>query len=298
MGHTEYDILFLKEGIMADSTFTKQADHWDTKDLSLQAFNKNYLKKNLPVVLKNYFIENPKLSKWNLDYLAEKLGDKIVRVNIATTTFLSVDPKQGSNGIKVEHMPFSQYIQLIKNQNNTLPIDNLSYFLQQKSIPDQFPELLTDLEISKYLSDKKIIETNLWIGQRDYISPLHFDKGNNLFMQIFGIKKFILYSPHDFYFLYPNRYNSKAPHLSPIQPLDVDIKKFPKFSKATPIEITLYPSDMLFIPAYWWHCVIAQDVTISINRWFNVLLRQKMVPGYFHCQFSILKGMPKSIKRK
>ena len=41
--------------------------------------------------------------------------------------------------------------------------------------------------------------------------------------------------------------------------------KYPLMKKTTSIEVVLEPSDALFIPIGWWHCVESLDVSISLS---------------------------------
>lgn len=48
-----------------------------------------------------------------------------------------------------------------------------------------------------------------------------------------------------------------------------DESKFPSFSKAHFVDCKLQPGEALFIPALWFHNVLAEDSSISINMFFH-----------------------------
>jgi len=46
-----------------------------------------------------------------------------------------------------------------------------------------------------------------------------------------------------------------------------DLDKFPRFGNVTAYTITLSPGDVLYLPPFWYHRVIAEDVSISVSMW-------------------------------
>ena len=70
--------------------------------------------------------------------------------------------------------------------------------------------------------------------------------------------------------------------MSKINLANPELNKYPKFSKAKPIEFIINPGEMLFLPAYWWHQVYSIDLAVSMNIWWNPLRRQYLVPGALH----------------
>jgi len=47
-----------------------------------------------------------------------------------------------------------------------------------------------------------------------------------------------------------------------------DFERFPKFKNAKSVETLLNPGDVLFLPPYWFHHVIAVDFSTSVNFWY------------------------------
>lgn len=103
----------------------------------------------------------------------------------------------------------------------------------------------------------------LFVSHADHLSYLHFDEQPNLFLQISGRKRWLLFPPD--IDLKPYGPESRRARRS-----SVDV-----FSDAADhlrgkgFEVLLNPGDVLFVPSYWWHHV--QSVTeecISIAIWF------------------------------
>jgi hypothetical protein len=107
--------------------------------------------------------------------------------------------------------------------------------------------------------------STLWIAPRKTMSSLHHD-GNfdNLNMQVSGKKLFLLVAPPKHDALY--RYGSAE---SPINPFVPDLRRFPRFSEARPVEATLGPGDTLLVPKYWWHCVYALEPSVNLATCFS-----------------------------
>ena len=50
-----------------------------------------------------------------------------------------------------------------------------------------------------------------------------------------------------------------------------DLARFPRFARATPYEAALGPGDVLFIPALWFHNVVARDFSVAVNVFWKHL---------------------------
>jgi len=55
-----------------------------------------------------------------------------------------------------------------------------------------------------------------------------------------------------------------------------DVSVYPQFSQATFIEIDLRAGEILFIPKLWWHHVVTEEPSISVNFWFQHLGSERL----------------------
>ena len=70
--------------------------------------------------------------------------------------------------------------------------------------------------------------------------------------------------------LYPNPLGSQGKTIQSQVNLDkVNLDQYPMFQKADCQYCTLYPGEVLFIPAFYWHQVTALDTGISCNVFFG-----------------------------
>lgn len=91
----------------------------------------------------------------------------------------------------------------------------------------------------------------LWMSNGNTSSSLHFDTHDAVLHQLSGTKDVFLYAPEDADFVYMN--DATRYGLSPINVDTVDLRRFPKFSKAMPFYVHLKPGNSLYIPANFWH---------------------------------------------
>ena len=86
-------------------------------------------------------------------------------------------------------------------------------------------------------------------ARRERSQALHQDFGctHTYLAQIRGSKKCMLFSPEESAFIYHGLINPEQP----------DLVRFPLLERATCFEAVLEPGEMLFMPARWWHHVVA-----------------------------------------
>jgi len=89
---------------------------------------------------------------------------------------------------------------------------------------------------------------------------------DNMLIQVSGTKKVVFFEPNDFDKLYMNGDKSEI--------LDIenpDYEKYPLFLNIKKYECFLAPGDVLFIPALWFHNVLAINFSISVNVFWKHL---------------------------
>ncbi|WP_353931421.1 cupin-like domain-containing protein [Okeanomitos corallinicola TIOX110] len=228
-----------------------------------------------PVIITGKIEEWKAFHSWSLDYLNGVVGDKELDINISNKNkIFTFDPDTGDT-LSSTKMQFSEFTNWITQENKS----DQYYYLQQNPIKLMFPELLPDIEVPDYISQKSFIVSNLWIGTGGNTTPLHWDAAQNILCQVRGRKKLLLFAPNQTPFLYPHSVDSKAPHLSYLNIDKPDFDKFPKFKEAQVIECVLEPGEMLFMPPFWWHQVYSlEQVNIAVNFWWKANLKDYFTP--------------------
>ena len=165
----------------------------------------------------------------------------------------------------------------------------LHYYSGDLSQP-YLENIVSLMNLTEILPDLQGVSANLWLGEKGVIAPIHYDSVYNAYIHLKGIKTFYLWSPCE----YPNMelfgrhhpYSCQSRHRpfsiqsttggtraslyardpvhfrtekKPSTDDDIDIeftKTKPAVNLSNPIEIKLFPGDVLFIPAFWFHEVI------------------------------------------
>ncbi|WP_337832910.1 cupin-like domain-containing protein [Pseudonocardia sp. TMWB2A] len=138
--------------------------------------------------------------------------------------------------------------------------------LQQPIGP--FPGLLEELNPGRMV-DPPYTSVNLYLG-RGTRTPLHYDWQENLFVQVFGSKQFVLEPPDS----PAGRYVHDGPsaHISRVDPRAPDPVRFPAYDPDRQRSVLLAAGDALYLPPGWFHDVTAPGTSISVNCWFGEFL--------------------------
>jgi hypothetical protein len=229
-------------------------------NLSSDEFLEHYYSANRPVILTELLKNWTALEKWTPKYLKDTLGHHIVEVQAGRES----DPVYEQNCIALKKkLSFGEYIDLI----TSLRESNDYYMTANNTESNQviMETLLGDIQpfpecLTADVADGENGRAYLWFGPAGTITPLHHDMSNVFFAQVRGRKRFLLYSPLQMPYMYHYRN-----YFSQVDPENVDRDRFPLFQKTKPIEFTLAPGEVLFIPVGWWHHVRALDLSISIS---------------------------------
>lgn len=115
----------------------------------------------------------------------------------------------------------------------------------------------------------------LLVGMEGNVSPCHYDEQQNLFAQVLGHKRCILFPPEQFECLYPHPVFHPHDRQSMVDFDNPDHVRFPKFKELKGWETVIGPGEVLYIPIYWWHHIeslLAGGPTVTINFWYKVSL--------------------------
>ncbi len=236
------------------------------KKPSLEVFIDRYFEPSLPVVIEGGLDGWRAISTWTPEHLADVAGSRDVEVTTETDGYFN-KPRMP------ETMSLRAYVALLQNPNSSA----IAYIKQQDI--SVLPELAADVQPIPYASNTSIRLTNLWFGPGGTKTPLHFDRYENLFAQVYGKKSFELVHPEDLDRTYLRALDSGAPHISDVRCDAVDLEKHPKFAGARRAQVTLEKGEMLFLPAYWFHEVTSLETSISVNTWLQSKLSRFTTPG-------------------
>lgn len=211
------------------------------KNINKEEFVKNYLKPQKPVVIEGFINDWPAFYKWNLDYMKQVAGDKIVPLYDDRP----VDYKDGFNQPHAK-MKMSDYIDLLKKEPT-------KYRIFLWNILKEIPELQNDFRYPDFGLRLMKGLPMLFFGGKDSYTFMHYDIdfANIFHFHFHGEKQCILFDQKQNNFLY------KIPH-SLITREDIDFanpdfNKWPALKYAEGFVVNLNHGDILFMPEGWWH---------------------------------------------
>ncbi|CAF0759195.1 unnamed protein product [Didymodactylos carnosus] len=167
--------------------------------------------------------------------------------------------------------------QILVDNNEFSNYSNKDYFAYADYM--HFRELFADDDSFLKLIDwsqiglrRNSIDSTLWIGSQGAYTPCHFDTyGINFVLQVFGRKRWLLFSPKTAISKMQTRipYEESSVYAN-INFVSTNRQIFESIKDVDTIEIILKPGDVLFIPKHWWHFVYSLDkTTISLNTWLE-----------------------------
>lgn len=209
--------------------------------ITKEDFLKNYFKPQKPVVIERFIEDWPAFSKWNLSYMKQVAGEKIVPLYDDRP----VDYKDGFNEPHAK-MKMSDYIDLIEKEPTKFRIFLWNILKEVPVLQNDFTYPDFGLKLLKGLP-------MLFFGGKDSYTFMHYDidLANIFHFHFHGKKEIILFDQQQNDFLY------KIPH-SLITREDIDFSnpdfdKWPALKKAKGFITNLEHGNVLYIPEGYWH---------------------------------------------
>lgn len=243
------------------------------KDLSLEELKNHYIKKGIPVVIEGGAKDWPCVGKWNLNYFKELHGDDEILV---------VDSKHIEQ--EYESITLADLVDNVKEGG--------SKYYRFYPLLSEHPEHLVDIDYNwfKIARQKKVYfeAFQAFIGGKGTESPLHNAMACNLFVQVYGEKRWSLISPRYTAIVDPdpirNIYRG-APFRKnnyPFNPFDPDYgKPYDLYEYVDRYDFVLKPGDILWNPPFWWHAVVNQSDSIGLAyRWVPQAYSFRQQPLY------------------
>ncbi len=250
-------------------------------DLNPQQFAQDYLNPGRPLLIQGAI---PRETDWTLDYLTEVLGDTPLPIQDHGKSHQGEDKQQWQgtgSGVDSLVMPFRDYAAALGDRTAHAQDWYMGKCALDQTPLGQAPEFG---EIEQRLGmSAPVTPWSFWMGPSGHVTHLHYDCMDGVLMQFHGAKHVILFPPSQLYNLYPFSLLKQLIHgpklragHSRVYPDQPDFAQFPRLQEALNhrYDVLLERGDALYIPAGWWHEVIAlgDDVTCSVNRFWHVPL--------------------------
>ncbi|PRP80005.1 hypothetical protein PROFUN_12292 [Planoprotostelium fungivorum] len=253
-------------------------------------FSEEIADRGLPVIIRNTSIHKWRATQlWTPEYIESKMShfynvqkhqDKVF------SYFQQGRPMSSLKGV-IENYRYTTY--------QRINLTSSQFFQEMKKTPpyhyytasaEQLGPLYHDLyPIEPFMvknSSWKIEEsylhrwTNVWFGPAGATTHTHYDISHNFYAQIYGKKRFVLFSPDQLNNLYLYPFLHPGGQQSQVRFDEWDHKSFPNFAKAEAIEAVLEPGDVLYLPPLWFHHVTALTTSMSVSIWSRYPEVQRM----------------------
>lgn len=202
--------------------------------------------------------EWPARADLTLDRLRERFGDRTLPVLHTRGGDLVCDVDKG---VSFDTVRFRDYVDRVSSG------EAVETYLAAP-VATWLPELARDLPAPIYCRDAPWQNMRLWLSAPGTTVPLHHDVAQNIFCQLVGRKRFLLYPAAASPWLYSHRFRSALANYSQFDPERPDHARFPLSRGLEPLEVVLGPGDAMYLPTRWWHHVRSLDVSLSVNFWW------------------------------
>lgn len=251
----------------------------DISSLTPETFFEKYQKTGTPVLITGLLGDE---CNWNLGYLCEKLGNQMFVFRNNGRERYNQDKRQWTNigsGVASQSMTFTEYAELLRNHEaheNNIILRTCSLKNHPLADTNSLQVLGERLGLTKPAS-----YFNMFVSPGGHNSVLHYDAMDGTLMQMYGAKKVLLFPQSQTYNLYPFPVYTHLKHglklrcwFSQVYPEKPDLISFPKLKEALQHkrEVILNQGETLYIPAGWWHEIIAlgDEMVCSVNRFWKV----------------------------
>lgn len=231
-------------------------------DLDPGEFYEKYVKPGVPVVFERAARDWPCSKRWDFEFFRKNYGEEPV--------LLVSREASGEDSLQ----------EAFERTTLGAIIDNLGQKNQRYArfspLFEKHKELRQDVEcdwmVSRMLGSLKKHEMRyllFFLGGAGTKTGIHNAFHDNLLLQIQGKKRWWIWPTTHTPVFHPeaNRSPYKSCDLDPQNP---DLDKYPMYHHVDRYETTLEPTDVLYNPAYYWHCVENLTDSIAVGmRWAN-----------------------------
>jgi len=226
------------------------------ENITPEVFEK-YFKTSTPVVLKGFAKNWPCMGKWSPSYLKATYGDQPLEV---------MDDVTDGGIFNLEKSTIGEFMDRVDagDKRKHLRFGNLLH---------RFPELKDDFDnraLGSLMGTVKLARNfGAFIGAKGTQTPLHAEPFENLFVQVYGVKRWTLIHSRFDAALKPAMVRS--PYFwTEFDPDAPDHTAYPATPYLDMYQVDVEPGDVLYNPASCWHKVTNQSATIGIGcKWIS-----------------------------
>ncbi len=226
--------------------------------ISYEEFERDYLRRNRPVILTGCMNNWPALGKWSPEFFKSAHGSAPVSVAGQDRSLGEfIDMVLASSPEK----PCLYLKDAVVRRIGTDLLRDIEPFL-----PYCFPNWLLGFCMPRAVRHHvNSAQIELFIGGfGTRLGEMHYDyiHTHTFLCQIFGRKQFTLFAPEDTPYLYATANQSAVKN-----PEQVDLERYPLFARATPYRFVQEPGEAVFLPSGWWHStkLLTSSIAVGVN---------------------------------
>ncbi|KAF2429189.1 phospholipase A2 [Tothia fuscella] len=266
-----------------------------------------YVARNRPFVVRKGAQDWPACRKWNASYLKEVMCGQMV--NVAITPLGNADSVVETRGGELQFVkpyeteePFNEVLEKIQRREhdseNKEPVRYAQ--TQNDNLRNEYESLFSDvpksIPFARIALQKEPEAINFWLGNSHSITALHKDPYENIYVQVLGQKHFVLLPPVEAACV--NEQVLRAATYVPVDsseelgydahlddppatipfatwdPDDAESRPTAFSTLSRPLQVTLDPGDMLYLPALWYHKVSQscsdEGICCAVNYWYDM----------------------------
>ena len=238
--------------------------------LDVDEFKNGFFKNSEPVVYRGAAKDWPCCKKWDLNYFKDAVGKK----NVLLVDINGLTSKKSETGFEI--LPVSDLVTNIREGGEK--------YLRFSPLLQHDPGLVKDLNLD-WLGRLKSrwsigVTYYLFMGGKGTVTHLHCDQPCNLFIQVYGRKKWTLISVDQSHMVYPQA--TQTAYFKSEADLGIKLnEKHSLINKAKKWEVILEPGDILYIPPHVWHYVENLSETIAVGYRFSSIAAAIRSSGIF-----------------
>ena len=227
----------------------------------------------VPVVLEHTPFDEWSSTNWTFEFLADQVSSVVSKKSKSNVfRYYAVDkPLSNITDFKQKKTyrektyTGEQFFQLLTNSSK-----KRQYYYASGGVELlQFKRIYTDESLQKLtFGNFEPGQVNFWFGGENVTAYTHYDTSYNLHSIIRGRKKFILFPPSAYKALklYPSLHEFYRQVQANV--LNLTRQEYRELLFQTSIlEVVLNRGQVLYIPPYWFHCVVTLEPTVSLNVW-------------------------------
>jgi hypothetical protein len=242
-------------------------------DLTPKLFREKYFLTGIPVVLEQAAANWPTVAKWTPDYLNAFCGND--RIEVLDGQNWKVNRADDREAVSTSE----QIVQMSDLMNEVK--GGGAWYGAFMELLDKYAELRGDLDLAfvkrfghanRHLPWHQNIIAKMYVGGAGTATSLHCAAVSNLYIQIYGRKKWVLVAPEFTPFMYPAatrglNWQSRVDFRNP------DFTACPLYRFVDRYETVLEPGDVLWNPPFVWHGVANITESIAVSCWWVNLTR-------------------------